>query len=130
MTIDFMVKIIVSDFYLTELRLLYVLKTRAATAEVMSLEKDEVRSCRAAPLLLGSSRALGKPSPVLLPYSQQIEGVCDLSRITPCIVAKRGIDLKSPSSQTVPSPLAEVFLHGKRSFLLAVLLVVSGHVLW
>lgn len=52
MTIDFMVKIIVFDCYLTKLRLLYVLKTRAATAEVVSLGKYKVRSCKTAPLLL------------------------------------------------------------------------------
>lgn len=50
MTIDFMVKIIVFD--LTKPRLLYVLKTRAATAEVVSLEKYKVRSGKTAPLLL------------------------------------------------------------------------------
>lgn len=52
MTIDFIVKIIVFDCYLTKLRLLYVLKTRAAAAGVVSLEKDKVRSCQTAPLSL------------------------------------------------------------------------------
>lgn len=50
MTIDFMAKIIAFDCYLTKLRLLHVLKTRAVTAKLMSPEKRGVESHRTAEL--------------------------------------------------------------------------------
>lgn len=62
MTIDFMVKIIVFDCYLTKLRLLYVLKTRAVAAGIMSLVKYKVRSCQTATdVYLWCLRALWEP---------------------------------------------------------------------
>jgi len=70
---------------------------------------------------------------VLLLYRQQADGAQsfgDLSSVTPFIMAKCGMDLKSLTSQPVSSPLARFFLRGKRSYPLAVLLVVSGHGLW
>lgn len=62
MTIDFMVKIILFDCYLTKLGLLYVLKTRAVAAGVVSLTKHKVRSCQTAPPPQGCHRALWSPS--------------------------------------------------------------------
>lgn len=61
MTIDFMVKIIVFDCYLTKVRLLYVLKTRAAAAGVVSLEKYKVRSSQTAPAPLWCHSARWEP---------------------------------------------------------------------
>lgn len=61
MTIDFMVKIIAFDCYLTKLRLLHVLKTRAATARVVSLAECRAGSREAAEPLLWSPGALQSP---------------------------------------------------------------------
>lgn len=61
MAIDFMVKIIVFDCYLTKVRLLYVLKTRAVAAGVVFLGKYKVRSCQTAPVPLWCHSALWEP---------------------------------------------------------------------
>lgn len=70
MTIDFMVKIIVFDCYLTKRRLLYVWKTGAVAAGVVSPEQHRVRSRQTAPLAAVPARSVGAPPCCRSPESE------------------------------------------------------------